>query len=263
MRVRRGFRSLASVLIFAAAFLLTNNTAAQTKILRSRTLDSHFIYGAVAPNAHYGFSLRAVVLKNAGWRIAEVAKRIRNAAEILRQCDVSIHRADIMLVAAPENMRKFASPFTAEAVTLAQQFSNVNTPVLYFVDSVRDGDIAFAARYTIVRHLGLHPALRDSIWITQTLKRSEQARMYMRYYFSDHDVVAHEIAHVLGDLGHVYPTHRNLMHQSAAYLDNSLTVEQCRAIRTRNFYVHFSPVPAYHAGNDMIPAALLPPPLHH
>lgn len=248
---------LFKIAILAAA-LLSGQAAGETMVLASRSLDAQTIHGKDAPALNYEFSLHAVVLAGAGWHIEEVAARIKGAAGILRQCGVSIYNADITLISAPDNMRNFASPFTDAAVELAQRFSSPTTPVIYFVDSVRDGDIAFAARYTVVKHLGLHPALQDSIWITQALKRSEEARNYMRYYFSAHDVVAHEIAHFLGDLGHVHPTRPNLMHQSVAYLNNSLTRAQCRAIRTRNIYVRIAPSPAFHAGTSVTPTVLLP-----
>lgn len=239
--------------------ILSSPVLSQSRVVKTSDLSMEAIHGPESRALDYRFPLRVVVVEDSGWAVAEVHERIKDAAQVLTQCNLGISQARISLVRAPAYLRKPSSPFAQEAVALARSLDESARPIVYFVDSPRDGgSTAFAARLSVMRSLALDPALRDSVWITHALKLTEQTRSFASYYFPSHDVLAHELAHVLGDLEHIHPTRANLMHHSAVYLDNSLTDAQCRAMRTYNSYVRAVPRPAYRIETGAPPAGLLP-----
>lgn len=231
----------------------------ESSTLQTRDIDMASFYGAEYTALDYEFPLSVVVVEGSGWSMEEAVERVKGAARVLSQCKVAIGPARVKLVRTFAYLRKLSSPFDWQTIRLAKALGASDRPVVFFIDAVRGGvSSAFAARFSVMQGLALDPALKDSIWMTRNVKDTEQTRSFASYYFPQHDVLAHEIAHVLGDLGHIHPTERNLMHHSGGYLDNTLTYEQCRAIRTRTAYVHAIVRPHDPVAPSYTPAGLLP-----
>lgn len=167
---------------------------------------------AVAPlpdsNPHtHALELRAVNLGD--WPEEDIVAALRETAQILAQCSISITRFHLMRVQVPDTHRHFETPRSRE---LARRL-DLPRPAVFFATGTRQVP-AFDAEAIGRGNSRTRPELRDTVWIARGARDLGI-------------VVAHELAHVLMDSGEHINTPGNLMAQSTTPGNTRLTTAQC------------------------------------
>ena len=158
-------------------------------------------------------ALDIVVLSGAGWRVPEIHRAVGHAAQILAQCEVSVERARLRIVEAPRRYRFLHDTWSRQLVKRLDPA----LPAVFFVEETLR-EPAFEAEAFGQANSRRMRTLRDTVWITRAA--------------GDVGVVlAHELFHVLADLGRHETDPRNLMHERAGSSNTRLYDWQCERLR--------------------------------
>lgn len=175
------------------------------------------------PAAGATHALALTVANIAAWPEPVIVAALRQAAQLLAQCDIRMNRADLLHVTVPETHRYFDTPRSRE---LARAL-NLPKPTLYFAAGTRQTP-AFDAEAIGRGNSSTRPELADTVWIARGTRDLGL-------------VVAHELAHVLMNSGAHDNTPGNLMAESTTPDNTRLTATQCAQIRNtgaRNGLLH-------------------------
>ena len=168
--------------------------------------------GADSPHTH-ALALDLVVLSDAGWRIPEIHRAVGRASDILAQCGVSVERARLRIVEAPRRFRYLDDAWSPRLLKRL----DLTRPAVFFVeDTLRRP--AFEAEAFGQGNTRGRPALRDTVWITRAARELGV-------------VLAHELFHVLADLGRHETDPDNLMHERTGGDNTRLHDWQCERMR--------------------------------
>ena len=168
--------------------------------------------GTEPPHGH-AIGLDVVVLSGAGWRIPEIHRAVRRAAEILAQCEVSVARARVRTVEAPRRYRYLHDSWSRR---LARRLDPARPAVFFVEETLRRP--AFEAEAFGQGNTRRMPALRDTVWITRSARDVGV-------------VLAHELFHVLADLGRHETDPGNLMNERIGAHSTGLHDWQCERLR--------------------------------
>ena len=168
--------------------------------------------GAQRPHTHT-MTLDLVLLDGADWRIPEIHRAVGRAAEIIGQCGVSVARARLRLVETPRRFRYLDDTWSRQLV----KHLDLTRPAVFFVEETLRAP-AFEAEAFGQSNSRLMPALRDTVWITRAAKDTGV-------------VLAHELFHVLADLGQHETDPDNLMHERVGDTSTRLHDWQCERLR--------------------------------
>ena len=168
--------------------------------------------GARSPHSHT-VTLDIVILSGAGWRIIEIHRAVGHAAEILAQCGVSVARARVRVVEAPRRFRYLDDTWSQR---LVRRLDPARPAVFFVEDTLREP--AFEAEAFGQGNTRHTPAMRDTVWITRA---AEDIGI----------VLAHELFHVLADLGQHETNPDNLMHERTDGRNTRLYDWQCERLR--------------------------------
>ena len=169
--------------------------------------------GGAAPAHSHSLDLEVVILSDAGWGIPEVRRALGRAAEIIARCGVLVARAQLRMVEAPRRFRYLDDTWSPQLV----QRLGPERPALFFVeDTLREPAFeAEAFGHGNTRH---RPAMRATVWITRAAEHAGAT-------------LAHEVFHVLADLGRHEPDPGNLMHERTDGTNTRLDGWQCERLR--------------------------------
>jgi hypothetical protein len=201
-RTRR--RRLAALALSAA---LLNGSGAAALTLEHRAVWRDLQRPAVVTHV---LEIRAVLLDD--WPQAEVEQALREAARILGQCGIRTARVDLLRAEAPPAQRWFDTPHSRE---LARAL-DLPRPAVFFAAGTRQVP-AFDAEAIGRGNSRSRPELADTVWIARGARDLGI-------------VIAHELAHVLMDSGEHDQTPGNLMAESTAPANTTLTPAQCARI---------------------------------
>ena len=166
-----------------------------------------------APAHAHTVALDLVVVSGAQWRVPEILRAVRRTAGILAQCEVVVNRARLRMIEAPRRYRYLHDAWSRRLV----QRLDPSRPAVFFVEETLR-EPAFEAEafgQANTRHMR---ALRDTVWITRAA--------------GDVGVVlAHELFHVLADLGRHETDPGNLMNERVAGGNTRLHDWQCERLR--------------------------------
>lgn len=165
------------------------------------------------PPASLRLELTVAYFSEAGWSPEAIAPLLQESAEILSQCGVELHRADLLRVEAPPAYRDFFTPLSRR---LARALP-ATRPAAFFVAGSRQRP-AFDAEAVGRGNSGTRPELRDTVWITRAARDPGIA-------------LAHEIAHVLMDSGEHSDEPGNLMRDETSPGSTRLSPAQCASLR--------------------------------
>ena len=168
---------------------------------------------AVQPPHTHTMTLDLVLLDGAGWRVPEIHRAVGRAAEIIGQCGVSVARARLRLVEAPRRLRYLDATWSRQLVERIEP----SRPAVFFVEETLR-EPAFEAEAFGQSNTRRMPALRDTVWITRAAKDVGV-------------VLAHELFHVLADLGQHETDHDNLMRARIDDTSTRLHEWQCERLR--------------------------------
>ena len=165
------------------------------------------------PAHTHAIRLDILVFSDSGWRIPEIHVAVGRAARILGQCEVSVARARVLMVEAPRRHRYLHDDWSRRLVKRLAP----SRPAVFFVeDTMRDP--AFEAEAFGQANTRSTPAMRDTVWIT-------------RDAIEVGTVLAHELFHVLADLGRHETDPDNLMHERTDGSNTRLYDWQCHRLR--------------------------------
>ena len=168
--------------------------------------------GSAPPHAH-AVALDIVILSGAGWPIPEIHRAVTRAAEILAQCEVSVDRARLRIVEAPRRFRYLDDAWSAR---LVRRLDPVRPAVFFVEETLREP--AFEAEAFGQANSRHNPGMRDTVWMTRAA--------------TDLGVVlAHELFHVLADLGEHDTDPSNLMYERTSGSNVRLHDWQCERLR--------------------------------
>ena len=166
-----------------------------------------------APAHAYTVALDLVVVSGAGWRVPGVLRAVRRAAGILAQCEVAVSRARLRMVEAPRRYRYLHDAWSRRLV----QRLDLPRPAVFFVEETLR-EPAFEAEAFGQANTRHTPWMRDTVWITRA---AEDVGV----------VLAHELFHVLADLGRHESAPGNLMNERVAGGNTRLHDWQCERLR--------------------------------
>ena len=173
----------------------------------------HLYREGAEPVHTHTIALDIVILSGAGWRVPEIHRAVGHAAQILAQCDVSVERARLRIVEAPRRYRYLHDTWSRRLVKRLDPA----LPAVFFVEETLR-EPAFEAEAFGQANSRRMRTLRDTVWITRAA--------------GDVGVVlAHELFHVLADLGRHETDPRNLMHERAGSSNTRLYDWQCERLR--------------------------------
>ena len=168
--------------------------------------------GAEPPHTHT-LALDIVILSEAGWRVPEIHRAAGRAAEVLAQCEVSVERARLRIVEAPRRYRYLHDTWSRR---LVKWLDPVRPAVFFVEESLREP--AFEAEAFGQGNTRRMPTLRDTVWITREARDVGI-------------VLAHELFHVLADLGRHETDPGNLMNERVGGDNTELHDWQCERLR--------------------------------
>ena len=166
-----------------------------------------------APAHAHTVALDLAVVSGAGWRVPEILRAVRRAAGILAQCEVAVNRARLRMIEAPRRYRYLHDSWSRR---LVNRLDPARPAVFFVEETLREP--AFEAEAFGQGNTRSMRALRDTVWITRAA--------------GDVGVVlAHELFHVLADLGRHESDPGNLMNERVAGSNTRLHHWQCERLR--------------------------------
>ncbi|MBI3550683.1 MAG: hypothetical protein HY078_16725 [Elusimicrobia bacterium] len=167
--------------------------------------------------------LTLVMFRNAGWTPETVRATVERTAEILSQCAIGIRRVTLVVADAPESSPDIDAPGRGRDLRIGASIPPSEKPVVFFVGKTHDGNAAWSFNRKYVELWRLDPRVLDTAWVSsEVLSASYRASRHPAY-----SPTAHELAHILGNRGHVEEP--NIL--SAFSPNDRITEEQCGAFR--------------------------------
>ena len=169
----------------------------------------------------HSIDLSVVVFKNAGWNNLQlVADHFQRVSDIYNKCQIKIGDISMVMVDAGTNVLS-----EGETEYLAKRTpAYFGRPTLYFATKVSDKHDAYAWSGDV--GCDGFPARCNTAWISSIVN----ANRYKSIRDPDYSVVAHELAHILGDYDHVEGK-KNIL-GTFEFGDDSITAEQCKKFKT-------------------------------
>jgi hypothetical protein len=203
-----------SLLYLAATLLACNLAQAQPEITvvdRASITAEHL--GTPSTLTHR-LTLSVVHLEGSGWEPARFLDVLRQAGEILSQCDIAVGGVEWVSLSTPPRFLDFSTPVARELAVAAP----VRRPAIYLVRNTLNRP-AFQAEAIGRGNSRNRPELIDTVWITVGTRDPGIA-------------LAHELAHVLMNSGEHSDEPDNLMRDETSGANTKLSVAQCERMRS-------------------------------
>lgn len=210
---------------FAAEFTPEEMTTAQTAQWERGLYQNPRAYSLeVTSNRQdytHSIDLSLVVFERAGWNSLQlVADHLQRVSDIYGQCKIKIDEIKMVFVDAGTNtLSEDQTELYARRVP-----SYLKRPTLFFATKVSEEHPAYA----FSGHLGCstRPTACNTAWISSIVNTTYYKNLRKPTY----NVVAHELAHILGDFDHTQ-TDGNILAEYEKSGAN-ITTEQCNKFKT-------------------------------
>ena len=176
-------------------------------------IPEHLYPGGTAPAHSHTLALDLVILGGTGWEIPRIHRAVGRAAEIIAQCGVVVARARVRMVEAHRRFRYLDDTWSRQ---LVERLAPARPAVFFVEDTLREP--AFEAEAFGQGNTRRRPGMRDTVWITRAARPLGV-------------VLAHELFHVLADLGQHEADPGNLMHERTDGGNTRLHGWQCERLR--------------------------------
>jgi len=170
----------------------------------------------------HSFDVRVVVLKDAGWNDLQlVADHFQRVAEIYSRCKIKL--GEISVVVADAGTRNITEASSADFARRTPIY--FETPVVYFASQVSTRYHAYA--WSGDEACENNAAKCNTAWISSFVN----TQRYKSERDPQYNVVAHELAHIIGDYDHTHGLQGNILGE---YQEGGakITAEQCRKFKT-------------------------------
>lgn len=164
-----------------------------------------------------------MLFRGSGWTLENVEARTRRIAEIYKQCNIKINKAALIEVDAPNGWIDVDYSVEKKDFKLSSMTPSKERPILYYVRSSLEKQMSYA--WITSDEVPL--SLKNTAWLTMEINGQRQRDFYHPSYNSD----AHEIAHILGNCGHVKDTSKNLLSDKTELLNDEITSKQCEEMK--------------------------------
>jgi len=183
-----------------------------------------------------------VMFRNSGWTRSQIEAHLKRTNEIYAQCGIRL--GDIKLVETEAYQGKIDINdrwnYEGDDLKIASATPLENRPVIYLMRRIMQVE----GGYTNFEHFGFserNPKVANTIWLASIINTED----YYYYHTSDdtgrnyllrrdpsYNVVAHELAHLLADMGHETTiTEKNLLNGSASEVNDHLLPRQCEKFK--------------------------------
>ncbi len=170
----------------------------------------------------HSFDARVVVFKDAGWNDLQiVADHFQRVSEIYSRCKIKLD--EISLVVVDAGTRTVTEDSTEHFARRTPAY--FAKPVVYFMSQVSTRYHAYA--WSGGEACANNSAKCNTAWISSFVN----TQRYKSERDSQYSVVAHELAHIVGDFDHTHGIQGNILGE---YQEGGakITAEQCRKFKT-------------------------------
>ena len=165
-------------------------------------------------------NLTLVMFRHTGWTTELVKSQIERVAQIYSKCGILIRKATMIVTDAPQNWIDISS---GRDLIIAKKTPVTVKPILYFFRSSDDGTGAWAGPKFSTNNI----AYVDTVWISNDVNSDSYKALRNPAY----NPAAHELAHILGDRGHVQDGSKNILGDTLDTVDDQITPSQCDAFK--------------------------------
>ena len=174
------------------------------------------------------FDLTLVMFRETGWEKKVILKRLKKVADIYAQCGIKIGKIKFVRAGAPDGMIDFSRPGYRDQ-KIALQVPPTPKPILFYFRSIPKLNA-----YAWVEHSDneeIPDAIKNTAWFSLSAAMVLNKKIRHPNYVSE----AHELGHILLDsLEHTPEGVENLMSDSYDHVNDQLTREQCKKIKSHH-----------------------------
>lgn len=174
------------------------------------------------------FDLTLVIFRESGWEKKVILKRLKKVADIYAQCGIKIGKIKFVTANAPDGMIDFSRPGCRDQ-KIAQRVPPTPKPILFYFRSIPKLNA-----YAWVEHSDneeIPDAIKNTAWFSLSVAMILNKKIRHPNYISE----AHELGHILLDsLEHAPEGIENLMAENYDHVNDRLTAEQCKRIKSHH-----------------------------
>ncbi|MEI8345942.1 MAG: hypothetical protein WCG27_00635 [Pseudomonadota bacterium] len=146
--------------------------------------------------------LSVVLLRDAGWTEEIITSSIAQTSEIYSQCGIRVGTVKLVTVTSPNKIGVAFSEKSADELEMT--IPDLKKPLIFLVGWIHNiNSSAFARNRTRI----LNEKLYDGLWVSSYVNGHDYKKLRRKEY----NTIAHELAHVLGNCGHVTKGHANIL----------------------------------------------------
>jgi len=183
-----------------------------------------------------------VMFRNTGWTREQIEAHLKRTNEIYAQCGIRLGEIKLVESDAYQGMLDINDRWNYEGddLKIATATPQEIRPVIYLMRKIMQGE----GGYTNFEHFQYsqnNPKVANTIWLATLINEED----YYFYHTSDdsghesylrrdpsYNVVAHELAHLLADMGHETTlTEKNLLNGAASEVNDHLLPRQCEKFK--------------------------------
>ena len=177
-------------------------------------------FAAPTVKLRHAFPLHIVISRQTAWDRAKVLARIARVREIYEQCQMTADPVQLVTVDPPMGYTDRTPPHDAD---MADMLPKGVKPTLFFLTGPGSGE-AYGDDFAP------GSARKNLIW-TAWLGEDIESQAYKAARDASYEPVAHEIAHMLCNCGHVEDGSRNILASDAGLVNDRIAPAQCAQFR--------------------------------
>lgn len=191
-------------------------------------------------------NLYATIVGPSTWEKQDIVEQINRANEIFDQCKIQFELKELTQQNWKYNDGKLwldidntmdMIHYDDGAINFMMQYPSLKRPLLVFVEDWDYGSETNAVSAPMGRVGHLDNATMNTAWFRKDIVSEK----YLSQVDPSYSVVAHELAHILGDMEHFLdPIDKNLMHYKFDLLNDKLTDKQCDHLRDEVYVGYFN-----------------------
>ena len=183
---------------------------------------------AVLEKMTYEMQLEVYVLQNSNWTDESVKHELIRAADVWQQCGVKFRSIAVMGISPGS---RYSSINGNDDLRLVNSLSINSRPAVFFVHEIAGEPFSGYSYREINDYPYKEFPLKGTIWIPDLILTDEYKAKRDPVY----STLAHEIAHVILNLGHIGT--RNILGSTPSLVNATISPNQCKRLRLGT-YVH-------------------------
>ena len=156
-----------------------------------------------------------VLIRQTGWTRAQIWKRAVRTTRIYSECGIAMPGYKLVIVDPPFGYVDLGWTDGRDQ-KIADATPSTSRPMVYFGRYDRDGYYAFTWRKSLTKIA----SLKNTTWMTRSLDEDKE---FKHSVSPSYEVLAHELGHMIGDMGHIDDGSKSLMAQDGNLLNGDIT----------------------------------------